>query len=56
MIIGFTSDYIGYCMPAALYETRAYESLMTFNGPATGELILERLKQMVQQLVTNNQP
>lgn len=47
VIVGFASDYIGYCMPEAVYRTQQYESLMAFNGPKTGELIVERLIQMI---------
>ncbi len=50
MIIGFASDYIGYCVPAALYETVQYESIMAFNGPTTGSLVVTTLTQMLQQL------
>ncbi|MBI3010943.1 MAG: neutral/alkaline non-lysosomal ceramidase N-terminal domain-containing protein [Candidatus Omnitrophica bacterium] len=50
MVIGFASDYIGYCISAALYEAGPYESLMAFNGPNTGELIVKRLIQMLDQL------
>ena len=54
MVIGFANDYIGYCLPEALYETRAYEALMTFNGPSTGELVTNRLTQMIGRLVTSD--
>lgn len=55
MIIGFASDYIGYCVPETDYHSRTYESLMAFNGPKAGELIVERLTRMVEQLVTSDQ-
>ncbi|MBI2094214.1 MAG: neutral/alkaline non-lysosomal ceramidase N-terminal domain-containing protein [Candidatus Omnitrophica bacterium] len=50
MIAGFTNDYIGYCMPAAFYKTHEYEAQMAFNGPMAGEQIVERLRQMMQEL------
>ncbi len=48
VIVGFASDYIGYCLPEALYETKEYESSMAFNGPKTGELVVDRLMQMLE--------
>jgi hypothetical protein len=50
MVIGFASDYIGYCLPEALYDSQTYESSLAFNGPKTGELVVERMKQMIEQL------
>ena len=47
MVIGFAGDYIGYCVPAALYEEKKYESSMAFNGPQAGALVVERLIQML---------
>ena len=55
VIIGFASDYIGYCVPEALYEAKKYESSMAFNGPKAGELVVERLKQMVDRLPATGQ-
>lgn len=52
MIIGFASDYIGYCVPEALYRSKRYESSMAFNGPRAGALIVERLTRMVDEVVT----
>jgi len=52
MIVGFASDYIGYCVPERAYGARQYESGMAFNGPKTGTLIVERLVQMLDQLVS----
>jgi len=52
MIIGFASDYIGYCVPEALYRSKRYESSMAFNGPRAGALIVERLIRMVDEVVT----
>ena len=52
VIVGFASDYIGYCVPAALYEAHKYESSMAFNGPKTGELIVEHLTHMLEQITT----
>lgn len=50
VVVGFANDYIGYCLPAAAYEANDYESRMAFNGPKTGELIVARLIQMLDQL------
>ncbi len=47
MVIGFASDYIGYCMPASVYRTKQYETLMAFNGSDTGDSIVARLTQML---------
>ncbi len=49
MVIGFTSDYIGYCLSESQYHTGRYEALMAFNGPHTGALIVERLIHMLDQ-------
>lgn len=49
-IVGFADDYIGYCVPPALYETGQYEALMAFNGPDTGLRIVSRLQQMLDEL------
>lgn len=51
MVIGFANDYIGYCMPSSVYQAGAYESLMAFNGPDTGELLVQRLIQMLDEVV-----
>ena len=61
MVIGFANDYIGYCVPEALYEAKQYESSMAFNGPKAGELVAERLIEMMdrvsnQQSAIGNQP
>lgn len=56
LIVGFANDYIGYCMAASVYPTDRYEATMMFNGPSTGELIIEELTQMIDQLaVTSDQ-
>ena len=49
MVVGFAGDYIGYCVPEALYRDTQYESFMAFNGPRAGDLIVERLIQMLGQ-------
>ena len=54
VIVGFANDYIGYCVPEALYEQRQYESSMAFNGPRTGELVVERLKVMIGRIATSD--
>ncbi len=50
IVVGFASDYIGYCVSEAQYRTGTYEALMAFNGPATGPLLVERLTQMLSQV------
>ena len=55
MVVGFASDYIGYCLPASLYEEPSYESSLAFNGPATGELLVQRLAEMIRQAVVSGQ-
>ncbi|MBI3319346.1 MAG: neutral/alkaline non-lysosomal ceramidase N-terminal domain-containing protein [Candidatus Omnitrophica bacterium] len=53
LVIGFANDYIGYCLPERLYQTRRYEASMAFNGPKTGTLIVEELKRMIDHLVSS---
>ena len=53
MVIGFASDYIGYCVPGSLYQAQQYESSMAFNGPRAGELVVSRLEQMLDQIVVS---
>ena len=50
IVIGFANDYIGYCLPPSLYDSGEYEALMAFNGPRAGELLVERLLQLLDQL------
>jgi len=50
VIVGFANDYVGYCVPPALYEQKKYESSMAFNGPMAGELVVQRLIAMMDQL------
>jgi hypothetical protein len=47
VVAGFTNDYIGYCVAEETYRTAEYEALMAFNGPRAGELIVERLINML---------
>lgn len=54
VIIGFASDYIGYCLPEAQYRTGQYEALMAFNGPKAGELTVQRLISLLDKLVSND--
>ncbi len=54
VVVGFANDYIGYCLPERLYRTRSYEAAMAFNGPKTGDMLVEELKQMLDQLVTSD--
>ncbi len=51
--VGFANDYIGYCIPEALYGAQEYESSMAFNGPNTGELITDRLIQMLKSVTSD---
>jgi len=53
VIVGFTNDYIGYCVPEALYQSDAYEAMMAFNGPRAGELLVERLIDMLDKITVN---
>jgi hypothetical protein len=48
ILIGFASDYIGYCVTEETYRTGRYEALMAFNGPKTGKLIVKRLEEMLE--------
>jgi len=56
MIVGFANDYIGYCIPASLYEADAYEATLAFNGPRAGERIVERLEHMIQEFGASSEP
>jgi hypothetical protein len=47
VLVGFANDYIGYCLPQRLYWTDSYEASLAFNGPTTGEKLVEALKQMM---------
>lgn len=50
LIVGFASDYIGYCLSASQYAAPAYEASMAFNGPKAGELVVEGLTRMMDRL------
>ena len=52
-VLGFVSDYVGYCVPEALYRKKQYESSMAFNGPKAGEMVTDRLIRMLD--ATNRQ-
>ena len=52
-VLGFASDYVGYCVPEALYRKKQYESSMAFNGPKAGEMVTDRLIRMLD--ATNRQ-
>lgn len=54
LIVGFANDYIGYCMPPSVYETDHYEATLMLNGPAAGVVIVEELKQMIDDLVAKS--
>ena len=47
IVVSFANDYIGYCIPERLYATEEYEARMAFNGPRTGELLVEKLGQLI---------
>lgn len=47
VIVGFANDYIGYCLSERAYRTHSYEASMAFNGPHTGERIVEELTHML---------
>jgi hypothetical protein len=55
VLVGFACDYIGYCIPASAYETETYEASMALNGPTTGELLVARLTQMMDELAGDQQ-
>lgn len=50
VIAGFANDYIGYCLPEQAYRARTYESSMAFNGPHTGEQVVEELTRMLNEV------
>jgi len=50
IVIGFANDYVGYCLPERLYHSDHYEALMSFNGPRTGERLVEELSAMMREL------
>ncbi len=54
VIAGFANDYVGYCVPEALYRAKQYESSMAFNGPKAGELLVDHLQDMLDQIVTHD--
>lgn len=54
ILAGLANDYIGYCLPERLYRTRSYEASLAFNGPKTGELLVEQLKQMLDELAVSS--
>lgn len=56
LVIGFANDYIGYCVSEARYHSAEYEAMMAFNGPRTGELIIERLIQMLELATSDKRP
>ena len=51
VIAGFANDYVGYCMPERMYKQPAYETAMAFNGPKTGDLIVEELERLLEDVV-----
>ena len=50
VLVGFASDYIGYCVSETLYESQGYESSLAFNGPKAGERIVEELTRMLHRV------
>lgn len=51
MLVGFVNDYIGYCISPELYDLELYESQMAFNGPDTGQQVIDRLMRMADALI-----
>lgn len=56
IIVGFANDYIGYCLPERLYGTEHYEAKLALNGPRAGELLVEALKHLIDDVATASQP
>jgi hypothetical protein len=56
IVVGFANDYIGYCLSEQAYHTRSYEASLAFNGPKTGELLVEELKQMFDEIAVGSKP
>jgi hypothetical protein len=50
VIVGFANDYVGYCLPERLYRPGVYEASMAFNGPRTGEQLVEELMRMLDRI------
>jgi len=53
IVVGFANDYIGYCLPERLYWTDHYEARMAFNGPMTGELLVNEVTHLMDQLAAS---
>ncbi|MBI4341774.1 MAG: neutral/alkaline non-lysosomal ceramidase N-terminal domain-containing protein [Candidatus Omnitrophica bacterium] len=53
VIVGFANDYIGYCVPERLYDQKAYESSLAFNGPKTGKLVVEGLQRLLDDILSD---
>jgi hypothetical protein len=51
IVVGFVNDYIGYCIPEALYGTDAYEARLAFHGPQAGTLVVEGLIELLGRLM-----
>jgi len=49
VVVGFSNDYVGYCLPSRLYTDKSYESSMAFNGPMTGEQLVRELEAMIDE-------
>ena len=50
-VVSFACDYIGYCVPEPLYREKQYESSMAFNGPRAGDMVVERLMQLLDEAI-----
>lgn len=50
LVVGFSNDYVGYCVTAEEYDSDHYEAAMAFNGPSAGEDIAARLVEMMEAL------
>jgi hypothetical protein len=55
LIIGFANDYMGYIIPNRYYETNAYESRMSFNGPYMDLYLKEVSFELMKKLIESNQ-
>ena len=53
VVVGFADDYVGYCLPSRVYDAKHYEASMAFNGPGTGEQLVEELKKMIDELASS---
>jgi len=55
LIIGFANDYMGYIIPKRYYDTNAYESRMSFNGPYMDTYLKEISFELMKKLIAPGQ-